>query len=107
MPKQKWEAYWITIDGDGAPWVTTLGDNRVLKFDAVADRWLDMGLKDAWKISAGPDGDVYALAKPWKKIFYYSIYKYNGDGTWSVLAGRGAWNIAVGEGGELFIVEFP
>jgi len=65
---------------------------------------MEMGLPNAWKIAAGPDNAIYALAKPWKKMFHYTIFRYTGHG-WEQLDSPGAWNIAIGR--KMYKVDFP
>jgi len=64
-----------------------------------------MGLEDAVKIAAGPDNQVYALAKPFIDGGGYQLYRWKGYNTWQKLLGMGAEQVAVGKFGRPIVVD--
>lgn len=58
-------AYEVTADSTGNPWIVSKGlSEPIKKWDRIDEKWLDMGLNDAYNTNAGPGGHVYGTAPP-------------------------------------------
>lgn len=56
-------AYEVAGDSDGAPWIVSKGGPEpIMKWENGS--WKDMGLADAYNLSAGRPGQVYGTAPP-------------------------------------------
>ena len=88
----------LAVDEDGVVWVVEGKTDKVSKWDAVTEKWIDMGLNNANYIAVGSGSQVYAVANS-------KVYKYTGDNSWVPLPGSGKMveEIAVGQAGNLYI----
>jgi len=91
----------IVVDAEGTPWINTWA-GEVYKFSGGA--WVKMGLRGAAPLAAGPEGGVYALAKP-VTDGEKTIYKWGGGTNWFPLKGRGASELSVGYNKKWYVVD--
>jgi len=75
-----------------------------MKWDSINEKWLDMGLPDAYNIAGGPAGHIYATAAP-VIPGGQTLYRWEGGKKWTVVpgpSGKGTKKITVGDKGILY-----
>ena len=95
------------MDESGVVWIIDFS-NRVLKWDAWADKWIDVrGPKGAYYIAAGSPDQIYTLSESNDPYYDYQLSWFNGQ-KWISLGGnlsaKGAVSLAVSNNGRLYMI---